>query len=160
VFCKSTICNKFGLNPETVFSNKIIFKIKNNLKTGAEFTTLHFLRNFRICLISWSVISHLLERLAGDEHSSLLEQFVSYKENEMNWAPEALFITLHFLRNFQICLISWSVMSHLLERLAGDKHSSLLETFVSYEKNEMLWMQLQGPHSQHFIFFVTFIWAQ
>ncbi len=38
--------------------------------------------------------------------------------------------------------------------------SSLLDPYISYEENEVLWIHLQGPYSQHYIFFITYIWAQ
>jgi hypothetical protein len=41
----------------------------------------------------------------------------------------------------------------MLVRLAREKHSSLLDPFVSYEENEV-------TDSQHFIFFVTYKWSQ
>ncbi len=47
-----------------------------------------------------------------------------------------------------------------LERVAKNKHSSLLEPFVSYEENEVLWIRAQGQYSQHFFFFVIYEWAQ
>ncbi len=40
-----------------------------------------------------------------------------------------------------------------------DKHSSLLGSFVSY-KNEVLWIQHEGPFSKHFIFFLTYEWVK
>ncbi len=33
-----------------------------------------------------------------------------------------------------------------LERLVSDKNSSLLRPFISYEENELLWIQPQGPY--------------
>ncbi len=39
---------------------------------GTLFTTLHFIRNLRMCLVSKSVTLHRLERLASDKHSSLM----------------------------------------------------------------------------------------
>jgi hypothetical protein len=39
------------------------------------------------------------------------------------------------------------------------KSSSLLDPFVSYEENKVLWIHLQGPYSQHYIFFVTYVWV-
>jgi hypothetical protein len=48
----------------------------------------------------------------------------------------------------------------ILERLANDEDPSLLDLFVSYEENEMLWKGPQGQYSQHFIFFVTYELAQ
>ncbi len=40
------------------------------------------------------------------------------------------------------------------------KHSSLLGAFVSYEENEVLWIQAQVPYSQHSIFFIIYELAQ
>ncbi len=40
--------------------------------------------------------------------------------------------------------------------LARDKHSSLLDSFISQQENDVL---LTWPHSQHFIIFVTYIFA-
>jgi hypothetical protein len=45
-----------------------------------------------------------------------------------------------------------------LERLFGEKHSSLLDPFVSYKEKKVLRIHLQVPYSQHFIFFVTCVW--
>jgi hypothetical protein len=39
------------------------------------------------------------------------------------------------------------------------KSSNLLDPFVSYKENEVLWIHLQGPYSQHYIFFVTYVWV-
>ncbi len=35
------------------------------------------------------------------------------------------------------------------------KHSSLLGPFTSYEENEVFWIRIKWPYSQHFIFFET-----
>ena len=40
------------------------------------------------------------------------------------------------------------------------QHPSLLGPFVSYEEKELLWIHLQESYSQHFIFIVTYEWAQ
>jgi hypothetical protein len=47
-----------------------------------------------------------------------------------------------------------------LERLSNDEHSSLLVAFISYEENDVLWIQPLGLYSRHFIFFLTYEWAQ
>jgi hypothetical protein len=44
-----------------------------------------------------------------------------------------------------------------MERIANDKHSSLLGLFVSYEENEALWIRPLGAYSQNFILFVTYV---
>ncbi len=46
------------------------------------------------------------------------------------------------------------------ERFAADNQPSLLDQFVSYEENEMLWIVTQELYSQHFIFSITNEWAQ
>ncbi len=48
----------------------------------------------------------------------------------------------------------------MLEKFAGNKHFILLVQFVSYKEKEVLWICSLGPNSQHFIFFVTYEWAQ
>ncbi len=68
-----------------------------------DFTTLHFLPNFRISPISPCVTLHYARSPANNEYFSLLVQFVSYKENNvLNMAPGTLLTTLHFLCNLQI----------------------------------------------------------
>jgi hypothetical protein len=47
-----------------------------------------------------------------------------------------------------------------LERLPGDKHASLLASFVSYKENYVLRIWPLRRYSQHFVFFVTFEWTQ
>jgi hypothetical protein len=47
------------------------------------FTTLHFLRNFRIIQISLSVTLHLIECPANNKHPNLLGLFLCYEENEV-----------------------------------------------------------------------------
>jgi len=43
-----------------------------------------------------------------------------------------------------------------LERIARDKHSSLLGQFLGYRENEMFWILSLGLYTQHFIFFVIY----
>jgi hypothetical protein len=45
-----------------------------------------------------------------------------------------------------------------LKKLALDK--SVLGPFLSYEENEVFWMQTLWPYSQHLIFFITYEWAK
>jgi hypothetical protein len=45
-----------------------------------------------------------------------------------------------------------------MKRLAKNKHSSLLDPFVSYEEYEVF--EYVPGASQHIIFFVTYSWAQ
>ncbi len=54
----------------------------------------------------------------------------------MNTAPGAVFAMLYVLHNLQMEPISLSVALHKAGRLASNKHSSLLGSFISYkEKN-------------------------
>jgi hypothetical protein len=46
------------------------------------------------------------------------------------------------------------------EKIASDKHSSILGSLISYEENKVLILQPLGSYSQNFIFFITYKWAQ
>jgi hypothetical protein len=48
----------------------------------------------------------------------------------------------------------------LTKKLCSDKQSSFLQTFVSYEENEVLWIMLKERHSQHCMFFLTYEWVE
>jgi hypothetical protein len=74
--------------------------------------------------------------LAKDKQSCLLVPFVSYKENKVLFI-EPLFKALHYLWNFRMGPINWSVTLYRLKMLAKEEQSSLLVPFVSYEENEM-----------------------
>ncbi len=75
--------------------------------------------------------------LPGDKHYSLLGPFVSYEENR---TPCSVFRTLHFLRNFPVSSINSVLQYRRTEKLDRDKHCSLLEAFVSYEEDLVLWI--------------------
>jgi hypothetical protein len=60
------------------------------------------------------------------------------KKSVVNTVPGAVFRTLHFLCDFWMGEISFIVFYTRLERLARDKHSSLLRPFISYEENKVL----------------------
>ncbi len=47
-----------------------------------------------------------------------------------------------------------------VEMLVRNKHSSLLDLFVSYTKNDVLWIRTVSFCTQHFIFFVSYEWVQ
>jgi hypothetical protein len=47
-----------------------------------------------------------------------------------------------------------------MERLDSEKQSSLLCPFIGYKEIEVLSIWLQGPYSQHYIFFATYKWTQ
>ncbi len=38
-----------------------------------------------------------------------------------------------------------------LESLTSEKHSNLLDQFLSYEENEIFWIHTLEPYSKHFI---------
>ncbi len=56
-----------------------IFSSFSPCSPGAVFTTLHFLRNLRMGPRVFHQTG--LEKLVGDKHSSLLNQFLSYEAN-------------------------------------------------------------------------------
>jgi hypothetical protein len=101
-----------------------------------------------------------LERHFCDKHSSLLGEFVSYKENEVMWIRSL--VTIYFISfvTYQWAQKATAVHNIRLEKLYCDKLSSLLEEFVSYKENEVLWIWPLWPYTQHFISFVTYQWAQ
>ncbi len=73
--------------------------------SGAVFITLFFFLAFEFALCA------KLERPSKNKHSSLLGQFISYKEKSaVNMASGAVFTTLYFLLNFQIGSMNWSVI--------------------------------------------------
>jgi hypothetical protein len=57
-------------------------------RTGTVFTTLHFLYNLLTYLLTYNLQPNKLfqntklERLTNAKHSNLLDQFVSYEQNE------------------------------------------------------------------------------
>jgi hypothetical protein len=59
-------------------------------QSGTPFTTLPFLRNLRIGQQARVLDYTWLERLANDEHSSILDPFVSCEENEVFWIRSQL----------------------------------------------------------------------
>ncbi len=78
--------------------------------------------------------------------SSLLGPFVSYEENEVlvDAAPGIVFKTLYLTRNLHL-----GQKGRLLDysrpwRFANDKHSSLLDQFISYEEIEMFVNKAHG----------------
>ena len=65
------------------------------------------------------------------------------------------FASQHFIMSYEFSKYAGVVHDTTLERLSSYKHSSLLGPFLTYEKNEVLWIWPQGPYSQHSIFFIT-----
>jgi hypothetical protein len=53
------------------------------MTSGTIFTTFHFIRNFGMGPLSWSVLEHRPGRLASNKNSSLVNPFISYEENEV-----------------------------------------------------------------------------
>ncbi len=131
-------------------------------KSWAVFTTLHFLCNLWIRPTSQSVALFYAEKTCQRQHSSLLGAFVSYKENEVLWIRPLWHYSQHFIF---FTAYEWSQQARALhfsglERLAKDKCTSLLGTSISYKENEVWWTGPPGQYSRHFIFFVTYGWAQ
>ncbi len=71
--------------------------------------------------------------------------------------PGSTFTTLHFLCNLQIDALSKNVVTGKFFQPIVIYYSSFI---VSYEDNEVLWIQYKGLYSQHFIFFVAYELAQ
>ncbi len=69
-----------------------------------------------------------------------------------------MFTILYFIHN----LHKWAQVLHYSRLVRYDtyEHSSLLALFVRYKENEVWWIRLQGPYSQHFIFIFTYEKAQ
>ncbi len=86
----------------------------------------------------------------------------NYEENVVLWiwsrGPNSQdFI---FFITYKLAQLARLFHNTKLERLASAEHYNLLDQFVSYEENVLLWIRTQGPSSQHFIFFVTYQSAQ
>ncbi len=85
-----------------------------------------------------------LERSSKDKHSSLLGPFVSCKEHE-------IFATPHFHCNFIKALPSQSVALHQARKAFQGQTLQFIGSICKLQRKKYL---------QHFIFFVTFEWAQ
>ncbi len=88
--------------------------------------------------------------------------FVIYEENEMLWTQPQRSYSQHV---FFFVTYKWPQEARVLqytslEMRAMDKHYSLLDPFVSYENDDLLWIQPQRSYSQHLFFFITYEWAQ
>ncbi len=68
-----------------------------NTAPGAIFTTLHFLCNLWMGPISWGVTLHRVRMLTRDNHSCLLDPFVSYEEKEVIWMQLLAPYSIHFI---------------------------------------------------------------
>jgi len=84
-----------------------------------------------------------LEKLDSNKHSNLFGLFISYIENEVLWIQSQRPYSQNF--NFFVTYES-AQQARVLhkttpERLASNKHSNLFGLFISYYKNEMLWIQ-------------------
>jgi hypothetical protein len=65
-----------------------------------------------------------------------------------------------FFVTYEFAQWAWVLHCTRLERLAMDKQSSLLVPLVSYKEYKVLWIRHQWLYSQHFIFSVTYEFAQ
>ncbi len=103
-----------------------------------------------------------LKSLARDKHSSLLGPCINYKENVVLWIQLLSLYSQHFIFfvTYEWALLAWVLYYISLKSIARDKHSSLLGPCIKYKENVVLWIQLHGQCSQHFIFFVTYKWAE
>ncbi len=78
---------------------------------------------------------------------SLLGLFLSYEENEVLRIRTLGTYWKHFIFFMIYESVQKARLLHTvkLERLDKDKHSSLLGPFLSYEENEVLWIQTLVP---------------
>ncbi len=65
-----------------------------------------------------------------------------------------LYVTYEWAQETRMLHYIW------LGGVAKDKHVSLLGPLVICEENKLLWIQCHGFDLQHFIFSVTYEWAQ
>jgi hypothetical protein len=122
-----------------------------NTAPGIVFTTLIFFVTYHWTQQARVLHYTRLERLARDKHSSLLGPFVSYEENEVLWIWLQVSYSQHFIFLVTYHWTQQAIVLHYtrLKWLARDKRSCLLDPFVGYEENEVLWIQLQVLYSQH-----------
>ncbi len=80
----------------------------------------------------------MLERLAVNTLAYRVNSKVTKKMKCCECMSWVVFTTLHFLCNLQLVEHTKMLLCNRMERLAGDKHYSLLVSFVGYKENEML----------------------
>jgi hypothetical protein len=70
--------------------------------------------------------------------------------------------TQHFIFfvTYELAQYDWVSYYISTDEIVMDKNSSFLDSFVSYEEIDVLWIQSLGSYSQHFIFFITYKLAQ
>ncbi len=78
----------------------------------------------------------------------------------MDTVPGTIFTTLNFIFNYKWFQKAKVFVTGKPFHSSVMQHSYLLGPFVSYEESEVLWIQSQGPYSQHLILFVTNEWFQ
>jgi hypothetical protein len=124
-----------------------------NAAPGAVITTLHFLHNLRLDqYVNVFVINKTIQ-LIRPIHK------LRKKWSAVNAAPGAVFTTLHFLHNLRLDQYIEVFVICKPFKCILTKQSSLFGPFISYEENEVLWMQPQGLYSLYFIFFITYDWT-
>ncbi len=80
-----------------------------------------------------------LERLARGNHSNLLDPFVSCENNSVvNMTSGTISTTLLFFATYEWAQKVRVLHYTVLERLARDNHSSLLDPFVICKENKVL----------------------
>ncbi len=94
--------------------------------------------------------------------SSLFGPFASYEENEVLWIRLLISYSQHliFSETYKWAQEARVLHNTKLEWLVRNKHFSLLGPFANYKENKVLWIRLMLLNLQHFIFFVTYKWAQ
>ncbi len=98
------------------------------------------------------------EKFARDKHSSSMGPIY---ELWIKWSV----VILHLQHFIAFITNKWTLLAGVLhyirfEKLAVDRCSSLLDPFMRYEGNKVLWVWHHGPFSQNFIFFIIYKCAQ
>ncbi len=96
------------------------------------------------------------------QHSNLLSLVVCNVENEVLWIQLQGLYSQHFILfvTYKWAQKAWAFVLGKPFQITVMQCSNLLSLLVGYKENEVLWIQLQGLYSQHFILFVTYKWAQ
>ncbi len=107
-----------------------------------------FACNLQFFVISQSVCQTRLEKLARDKHSSLLCKFVNYGRKKFYNVGACVQCYKNFLLVIQEFILSQSVCQTRLEKLARDKHSSLLCSYVNYGRKKFYNIVAWTDHHQ------------
>ncbi len=115
------------------------FNFAGGATWGQSYKTF-YRRNLQIYTVSQSICQPSLEKLDRNKHSSLVRKFVNYGHKKFYYTGTGgQSYKTFYGRNLQIYTLSQSVCQPKMEKLAKDKHSSLVRKFVNYgHKNVLL----------------------